>query len=216
MMTELSALWLPILLSAVIVFVASSIIHMLLPWHKGDYPKLPNEDKVLEALRPFAILPGDYMAPRPSSRQEMRSPNALTRICRKKEEGSGDRAHGSAKRPHGDGPEPDPLVPVLRRCQPVRFVRRRKRAASRRITPWGLPFRRIDGIHRLFVRALADVDLVSPRLELNHQGDRGRAHLRAPHGIHVCMAVAAVGFAARLSSWRRQFACRVDNRVDVA
>jgi len=73
-MTELSALWLPILLSAVIVFVASSIIHMLLPWHKSDYPRLPNEDKVLEALRPFAIPPGDYMAPRPSSRQDMRSP----------------------------------------------------------------------------------------------------------------------------------------------
>jgi hypothetical protein len=73
-MTELSALWLPILLSAVKVFVASSIIHMLLPWHKGDYPKLPKEDKVLDALRPFAIPPGDYMAPRPSSRQDMRSP----------------------------------------------------------------------------------------------------------------------------------------------
>ena len=73
-MTELSALWLPILLSAVIVFVASSIIHMLLPWHKGDYPKVPNEDKVMEALRPLAIPPGDYMVPRPSSRQDMRSP----------------------------------------------------------------------------------------------------------------------------------------------
>lgn len=34
-MTGLSALWLPILLSAVVVFVASSIIHMALPWHKS-------------------------------------------------------------------------------------------------------------------------------------------------------------------------------------
>lgn len=73
-MTELTALWMPILLSAVIVFVASSIIHMASPWHKGDYPKVPNEDKVMEALRPFAIPPGDYMVPRPSSRQDMRSP----------------------------------------------------------------------------------------------------------------------------------------------
>src|SRR5262249_52597274 len=31
-MTPFSALWLPILLSAVIVFVASAIIHMVLPW----------------------------------------------------------------------------------------------------------------------------------------------------------------------------------------
>jgi hypothetical protein len=73
-MTDLSALWLPILLSAVIVFVVSSIIHMALPWHKSDCPKLPNEDKVMDALRPLGIPPGDYMVPRPSSQQDMRSP----------------------------------------------------------------------------------------------------------------------------------------------
>lgn len=73
-MTGLSALWLPILVSAVAVFVASSIIHMATPWHKSDYPKLPNEDKVRDALRPLAIAPGHYFLPRPSSREEMRSP----------------------------------------------------------------------------------------------------------------------------------------------
>ncbi len=51
MFTGLAALWLPILLSAVIVFVASSVIHMATPWHKSDYPKLPNEDRVMDALR---------------------------------------------------------------------------------------------------------------------------------------------------------------------
>ena len=45
-MTVLHALWLPILLSSVFVFLASSIIHMALPWwHKSDYSKVPNEDK---------------------------------------------------------------------------------------------------------------------------------------------------------------------------
>ena len=74
-MTGLLALWLPILLSAVIVFVASSVIHMVLPfWHKTDYPKMPNEDRVRDALRPFAIPPGDYFVPRPESTEEMRSP----------------------------------------------------------------------------------------------------------------------------------------------
>jgi hypothetical protein len=73
-MTGLSALWLPILLSAVMVFVVSSIIHMASPWHKSDYPRLPNEDKVMDVLRPLAIPPGDYMTPRPSSRQDLRSP----------------------------------------------------------------------------------------------------------------------------------------------
>jgi hypothetical protein len=73
-MTGLLALWPPILLSAVIVFVASSILHMLSPWHKSDYPKVPGEDKVRDALRPFAIPPGDYMIPRPASHKDMASP----------------------------------------------------------------------------------------------------------------------------------------------
>src|SRR5213594_1339142 len=73
-MTAIHILWLPILLSSVIVFLMSSLIHMVLPWHKSDYPKLANEDKVRDALRPLAIPPGEYMIPRPSSRQEMRSP----------------------------------------------------------------------------------------------------------------------------------------------
>jgi hypothetical protein len=72
-MTDLVMLWLPILLSAAIVFILSSIIHMMSPWHKGDYPKMLDEDKVMDALRPLDIPPGDYMVPRPSSREDMRS-----------------------------------------------------------------------------------------------------------------------------------------------
>jgi len=73
-MTGLSALWLPILLSAAFVFVASSLIHMASPWHKGDFPRLSNEDHVLDALRRLSLPTGDYMMPRPSSRAEMTSP----------------------------------------------------------------------------------------------------------------------------------------------
>jgi hypothetical protein len=79
-MTGLFALWLPIVLAAVIVFVASSVIHMASPWHKSDYPKIPNEDRVRDALRPLAIPPGDYMVPRPSSRQEMTSPEFAAKV----------------------------------------------------------------------------------------------------------------------------------------
>jgi hypothetical protein len=81
-MTGLSALWLPILLSAVIVFIVSSVIHMALPWHKSDYPKVPNEEQVIDALRPLAILPGDYMVPRPASMQEMRSPEFVAKMAK--------------------------------------------------------------------------------------------------------------------------------------
>src|SRR5689334_8521870 len=79
-MTELSSLVLPIVLSAVFVFIASSIIHMASPWHRSDYPRVPNEDRTREALRPLAIPPGDYMIPRPASRAELRSPAFAEKI----------------------------------------------------------------------------------------------------------------------------------------
>ncbi len=79
-MTELTALWLPILLSAVLIFVVSSIIHMALPWHKNDYRKVPNEAKVMETLRPFALPPGDYMMPRATSTNEMRTPEFTDKL----------------------------------------------------------------------------------------------------------------------------------------
>lgn len=67
-------LWLPILLSAVFVFIASSVIHMFLKYHAGDVSKVPGQDDVMNALRPFAIPPGDYMLPRCDSMKEMGSP----------------------------------------------------------------------------------------------------------------------------------------------
>lgn len=72
-MTGLTALWLPILLSAVFVFLVSSVIHMAPLWHKHDYPRMPNEDAVRDALRPLAIPPGDYMVPRAQDMAEMKS-----------------------------------------------------------------------------------------------------------------------------------------------
>ena len=73
-MVPVMSLWLPILLSSVIVFVASSIIHMMLPWHKGDFKKVPAQDDVMDALRKFNVPPGDYMLPRCDTMEEMRSP----------------------------------------------------------------------------------------------------------------------------------------------
>ena len=79
-MVGLTALWFPILLAAVIVFFVSSLIHTVLPWHKGDYMRVPSEDKVMDALRPFAIPPGDYMLPRPASSADMRSPEFADKL----------------------------------------------------------------------------------------------------------------------------------------
>jgi hypothetical protein len=68
------SLWLPILVSAVIVFVASSIIHMVLPYHRGDLRQLPQEDQVMAALRPFGLTPGDYAVPGAASMADMSTP----------------------------------------------------------------------------------------------------------------------------------------------
>ena len=49
-MVSLASLWLPIVVSAVIVFLASWVVHMFLPHHRSDFAKLPpQEDAVLDA-----------------------------------------------------------------------------------------------------------------------------------------------------------------------
>ncbi len=73
-MVPVMSLWLPILLSAVIVFVASSIIHMALGYHRSDYRRFADEDGVMDALRKFAIPPGDYLFPYGGSPKAMKDP----------------------------------------------------------------------------------------------------------------------------------------------
>ena len=72
-MIPILSLWMPIAISAVLVFVASSVIHMLLSYHKSDFRKIPDEDAVLGALRPLGIPPGDYVIPYAASTDEMKS-----------------------------------------------------------------------------------------------------------------------------------------------
>jgi hypothetical protein len=63
-MVSLTSLWLPILLSAVAVFVASSIVHMALRYHNSDFRRIATEDDIMRAVGPNAA-PGDYMFPFP-------------------------------------------------------------------------------------------------------------------------------------------------------
>ena len=72
-MVPLTALWLPILLSAVFVFFASFIMHMVLPYHRSDYGQLPDEDKILAVLRAAAVKRGLYVFPY-CTHKDMKSP----------------------------------------------------------------------------------------------------------------------------------------------
>jgi hypothetical protein len=73
MVIPITTLWLPILVAAVLVFVMSSIIHMLMSYHRNDFAKLPEEDRVMDALRPFNIPPGDYVFPFAGGMEAMKS-----------------------------------------------------------------------------------------------------------------------------------------------
>ena len=81
-MVSLASLWLPILLSAVGVFIASSIVHMMLGYHRSDYGKEASEDAVMEDLRKANLAPGDYLVPHPGSPEHMRSQEYKDKVNR--------------------------------------------------------------------------------------------------------------------------------------
>ncbi|HJW31496.1 MAG TPA: hypothetical protein VJ508_19840 [Saprospiraceae bacterium] len=73
-MQFIATLWMPILLSAVFVFIMSSLIHMVLGYHANDFKKLPNEDQGMDTLRSLNLTPGMYGVPKPANMKEVRSP----------------------------------------------------------------------------------------------------------------------------------------------
>ena len=73
-MVTLGSLLVPIVLSAVLVFIASSIIHMVLKYHNKDYRPLPNEDAIRAAIRAGNPPPGQYIIPYCSDMKAMEKP----------------------------------------------------------------------------------------------------------------------------------------------
>jgi hypothetical protein len=73
-MVGLGELWLPILVSTVLVFIASSIIHMVLKYHNKDYTRLPNEDAVRAAIRAGSPVPAQYIIPYCPDMKDMEKP----------------------------------------------------------------------------------------------------------------------------------------------
>lgn len=81
-MTPLSALWMPVVLSAVLVFIASSVAHMVLRYHQTDFRRIPSEDQVLEQLREAGLAPGEYAAPHAASPKDMNDPAFVEKMKR--------------------------------------------------------------------------------------------------------------------------------------
>ena len=72
-MELLISLWLPILLSAAVVWIVAAIVWMALPHHKNDFIALPapHEDAFMDSIRKSGIKPGNYVFP------DFRKPEAM-------------------------------------------------------------------------------------------------------------------------------------------
>lgn len=81
-MEFLTELWMPALVSAVFVFIVSSIVHMALPIHKNDHSQLPGEEEVLNAMLSQNVTPDSYMFPYAASMQECTSPEMIDKLNR--------------------------------------------------------------------------------------------------------------------------------------
>ena len=68
------SLWIPVLVSAVVVFVGSSILHMALKYHKADFKTLSNEGAVRETLAKGGLAPGIYFTPYCAEMKQMKDP----------------------------------------------------------------------------------------------------------------------------------------------
>jgi len=76
---SVTQLWLPILVSSVVVFIVSAMAWMVLPHHKEDIKKLPDEKAWFEHLKQADLSPGTYMWPQAVTPEEMKSEEFKTR-----------------------------------------------------------------------------------------------------------------------------------------
>jgi hypothetical protein len=181
-MTGLVSLWLPILISAVLVFVASSVIHMMSPWHKSDYPMLPNEDAFRGAVGPLNLPAGDYMIPRPSTRGDLKSPEFLNKV---------EQGPNVVMTVMPNGPF------SMSRSLGLWFVyivvvEIFAAYVAGRALPTGLQIHWSCRLCRLHPRVVADVDLVPTRMGHDNQGDNRWADLRAAQCRRDGLALAAL------------------------
>jgi hypothetical protein len=187
-MVSMFSLWLPILLSAIAVFVASSVIHMFLGYHANDYKRLPDEDAAADALRPLAIPPGDYAIPHSSSMKEMQSDEYKQRMER------GPVAFMTVL-PSGQIRMGKMLGTWFVYCLIVvsfaAYVAGRARGAGGRV-PGRLPVRGDRGLRRLRARALAGLHLVLAAVVHHAEEHLRRRRLRAHHRRHLRYVLAGV------------------------
>ncbi len=179
-MISLPQLWLPILLSAVLVFVASSLIHMVVKWHNSDYLTLPNEDEVRAAIRKTNPAPGQYLLPRISDMSQLKTPE----VQRKFTEGP----VGFLALKPGAGA----VVRLRPRGVDLRRLSRLADPVPGHAISQGAPGRRNHRLPRLRCGRSACSHLDGKALALGGKGARRWIHLRAADRGRVRLALAPV------------------------
>lgn len=81
-MVAVADLLLPIVLSAVGVFIVSSLVHMVFQYHTHDFGKIPDEEKALDAIRGAGVPPGAYRFPFATTMKEMGTPEMKAKFER--------------------------------------------------------------------------------------------------------------------------------------
>ena len=79
-MVTIGSLWLAIVLSAILVWIASALVWMVRPHHKSEFKGLPDEDSARKVLGPQNLTPGQYNIPHCKSWDDMKQPEARQRF----------------------------------------------------------------------------------------------------------------------------------------
>ena len=198
MLIPLTALWLPILLSAALAFIASALVWTVVGHHKTDFKQVPDEDNVLAAMRTGGLAPGSYFFPHAKDRGEMDTPEHKAKM----EEG-----------PVGTMVVMQPGPPAMGKSMALQFVffllasvsdriRGRREPGARNPVPDRVSSHRHRGDPRLRRVARSPVDLVRPTVGTHVQGDCRRDRLRASDRRRFQFDVAAVSSPSRSSPGR--------------
>ncbi len=185
-MEFLTQLWLPIVVSGVVVFFMSALVWTVMPHHKKDWQGLPNEDAVLAAMRTSPLAPGQYAMPFIFDPKLRDDPAMKERI---------------AKGPNGyftviptGSPAMGPMMAKSLVYQPHRLgagcVRRVAFAAGRRRIPRGVPHRRRDRDDVVHPGHGTGVDLVRPAVADVQDAGHRRSRLWPGDGGNIRVALA--------------------------
>lgn len=77
-MVTIGSLWMPILVSAVIIWFASFLVWVVLPHHKSEYKGVPDEDATIKSLGD--IRPGLYNIPHLTAMEEIKKPEVIKKF----------------------------------------------------------------------------------------------------------------------------------------